>query len=60
MVANIFAEESEKRRQKHGRNNYDQEVILEQPTPNITPTPCSLLGLRREETVTVTHAVDVF
>ena len=40
--------------------NYDQEVILEQPTSNITPTPCSLLGLRREETITVTHAVDVF
>ena len=27
---------------------------------SITPTPCSLPGLRREETITVTHAVDVF
>ena len=40
--------------------NYDQEVILEQPTSSITPTSCSLPGLRREETITVTHAVDVF
>ena len=40
--------------------NYDQEVILEQPTSSITPTPCSLPGPRREETITVTHAVDVF
>ena len=32
----------------------------EQPTTTITPTPCSLPGLRREETITVTHAVDVF
>ena len=41
-------------------NNYDQEVILEQPTSSITPTPCSLPGLRREETITVTHAVVAF
>ena len=40
--------------------NYDQEVILEQPTSSITPTPCSLPGLRRKETITVTHAVDAF
>ena len=26
-------------------------MILEQPTSNITPTPCSLPGLRREETI---------
>ena len=60
MVANLFAKESEKRRQKHDRTTIDQEVILEQPTSSITPTPCSLPGLRREETITVTHAVDVF
>ena len=40
--------------------NYDQEVILKQPTSSITPTPCSLPGLRREETITVTHSVDSF
>ena len=40
--------------------NYNEEVILEQPTTNITPTPCSLPGLRRKETITVTHAVDAF
>ena len=52
-----------KRARREGKarsRNYDQEVILEQPTSNITPTPCSLSGLRREETITVTHAVDVF
>ena len=45
---------------KHGREIYDQEVILKLLTSNITLTPCSLSGLRREETITVTHAVDVF
>ena len=32
----------------------------EQPTQNITPTPCPLPGLRREEAITVTHSVDSF
>ena len=27
---------------------------------NITPTPCPLPGLRREEAITVTHSVDSF
>ena len=30
------------------------------PTANITPTPCPLPGLRREEAITVTHSVDSF
>ena len=30
----------------------------EQPAQNITPTPCPLPGLRREEAITVTHTVD--
>ena len=59
MVANIRKREREEKA-KARSNNYDQEVILEQPTSSITPTPCSLPGLRREETVTVTHVVDVF
>src|SRR3954469_23669079 len=46
---------------KHGREaRSDQEVILKRPTSDITPTPYSLPGPRREETITVTHAVDVF
>ena len=32
----------------------------EQPATSKTPTLCSLPGLRREETITATHAVDVF
>ena len=59
MVANLRKREREEKA-RHGRENYDQEVILEQPTSSITPTPCSLPGLRREETVTATHAVDAF
>ena len=59
MVANIRKWEREEKA-KARSNNYDQEVVLEEPTPSITPTPCSLLGPRREETITVTHAVDVF
>ena len=59
MVANIRKREREEKA-KHVREIYDQEVILKQPTSNITPTPCSLLGLRREETITVTHAVGAF
>ena len=59
MVANIRKREREEK-EKARSNNYDQEVILEQPTSSITPTPCSLLRLRREETITATHTVDVF
>ena len=57
--ANIRKWEREEKA-KARSNNYDQEVILEQPTSSITPTPCSLLGLFRKETITVTHAVDAF
>ena len=59
MVANIRKWEREDKAKARSRN-YDQEVILEQPTSDITPTPCSLPGLRRKETITVTHGVDVF
>ena len=59
MVANIHKREREEKA-KARVTNYDQEVILEQPTSSITPTPCSLLGLHREETITVTHAVGAF
>ena len=54
MVANLFAKESEKRKAKRER------VTREHPAASITPTPCSLPGLRREETITVTHTVDSF
>ena len=57
MVANIHKREREEK-QRNGRENYDQEVILEQPTSSITPTPFSLLGHRRKETIMVTHALD--
>ena len=30
------------------------------PTASITPTPCPLPGLRREEAITVTHSADSF
>ena len=62
-LANMVAKHTQMRARREGKarsRNYDQEVILEQPTSSITPTPCSLPGLRREETITVTHAVDVF
>ena len=59
MVANMRKWEREEKA-KARSNNYEQEVILEQPTLSITPTPCSLPGLRREETIMVTHAVDAF
>ena len=59
MVANIRKREREEKA-KARSNNYDQEVILEQPTSSITPTPCSLPGLHREETITVTNAVGAF
>ena len=59
MVANIRKWEREEKAEARSKN-YDQEVILEQPTSSITPTPCSLPGLRREETITATHSVDSF
>ena len=36
------------------------EVILKLLTSKHNPRPCSLLGLRRKETITATHAVDSF
>ena len=62
-LAYMVAKHTQMRARREGKArswNYDQEVILEQPTSNITPTPCSLPGLCRKETITVTHAVDVF
>ena len=37
-----------------------ERVTREHPAASITPTPCSLPGLRRKETITATHAVDAF
>ena len=62
-LAYMVAKHMQMRARREGKArswNYHQEVILEQPTSSITPTPCSLPGLRRKETITVTHAVDVF
>ena len=59
MVANIRKWEWEEKA-KHVQEIYDQEVILEQPTSTITPTPCSLPELRRKETNTARHEVDAF
>ena len=62
-LAYMVAKHTQMRARREGKarpRNYDQEVILEQPTSSITPTPCSLPGPRREETITVTHAVDAF
>ena len=60
MVANLRKEEREEKQRNGRETSNDQEVILKLLTSNITPTPCSLPGLRREETITATHAVDVF
>ena len=56
MVANLHKWEREEKA-KHDR---ELEVILDYLRPSITPTPCSLPGVRREETVTATHVVDAF
>ena len=53
VVAILFAKESEKRRQSASEN-------LENTCASITPTPCPLPGLRREDAITVTHSVDSF
>ena len=37
-----------------------ERIIREHPAASITPTSCSLPGLRQEETITATHAIDVF
>ena len=57
MVANLFAKESEKRRQSTSEK---LEVILKLLTFIHNTRPCSLPGLRRKETITATHAVDAF
>ena len=38
--------------------NYDEEVILEQPTIMHNTRPYSLPGLRREDTITATHSIE--
>ena len=56
-----YANKSEKRSKQNGREaRSDQEVILKLLTFIHNPKPCSLLGLRRKETITATHAVDAF
>ena len=59
MVANIRKREREEKATAQSMN-YDQEVILEQPTINPNTRLCSLPGLRRKETITATHSVDSF
>jgi len=49
----LFAKESEKRRQSASEKTRATYA-------NITPTPCPLAGLRREDAITVTHSVDSF
>ena len=50
-----------RREAKHGREaNSDQEVILKLLTFKQNTRLCSLPGLRQKETITATHAVDVF
>ena len=59
MVANIRKWEREEKAEARSKN-YDQEVILEQPTIKHNTRPCSLPGLRRKETITATHSIDSF
>ena len=54
MVANHVRKREREEKAKRER------ITREQPAASITPTPCSLPGLRREETITVTHTVDAF
>ena len=53
MVATLRKREQEEKAKR-------ERITREQPVASITPTPCSLPGLRREETIMVTHAVDAF
>ena len=59
MVANLRKREREEKA-KHVREMYDHEVILKLLTFKHNTRPCSLPGLRCKETITATHAVDVF
>ena len=59
MVAKL-TQKIGRREGKARSRNYDQEVILDYLRSSISPTPCSLPGLRRKGTITVTHAVDAF
>ena len=56
-----YANKSEKRSKRNGREaRSDQEVILKLLTFKHNTKSCSLPGLRRKETITATHTVDVF
>ena len=60
MVANLRKREREEKQSTVEKLISDQEVILKLLTFKHNTRPCSLPGLRRKETITVTHAVDVF
>ena len=60
MVANRRKREREEK-QRNGREaRSDQEVILKLLAHKHNTRPCSLPRLHRKETITATHAVDVF
>ena len=54
VVANLFAK---KEREEEAKRERESRGIT---CASITPTPCPLPGLRREEAITVTHLVDSF
>ena len=60
MVATLRKREREEKQSTVEKLISDQEVILKLLTLKHNTRPCSLPGLRREETITATHTVDVF
>ena len=48
-----------RKREREEEAKHEREAIRT-TCASITPTPCPLPGLRREETITATHAVDAF
>ena len=55
MVANIHEREREEKQRTDEKLSDPETTYVEHNT-----RPCSLPGLRREETITATHAVDAF
>ena len=59
QATSIYGGYPVRKREREEKAKRDR-VTREHPAASITPTRCSLPGLRREETIMVTHAVDVF
>ena len=60
QATSIYGGYPVRKREREEEAKRDRITKEGKPAASITPTPCPLPGLRREEAITVTHIVDSF